>query len=285
MRFAAPDDLRAAWSEYHRLKAIGDELEYEVLNVHGDAGHALAARYLRAGKGRLSEPQRESDSRHPRRSAPAAQGQTAEPPHPGRVVSGPGEPAARPSGGESYWQLYFGTGIVKTVEDFGSQGEPPSHPELLDWLATEFVRTGWDVKAMQRLIVTSATYRQSSIHSGDEGARSGEPSARARSAVPAARRVGPRQRTGRERGSSITHRRTQRLSVSASWPWEEVAWRCLLVAEIWRKPWPRSVPAQHVHVLEADRVAAVPGTFDAPNREKCAARRSVTKHPCRRWYC
>ena len=61
-----------------------------------------------------------------------------------------------------FWQMYFGTGLVKTVEDFGSQGEAPSHPELLDWLATEFARSGWDVKAMQKLIVTSATYRQSS---------------------------------------------------------------------------------------------------------------------------
>jgi hypothetical protein len=61
-----------------------------------------------------------------------------------------------------FWQMYFGTGIVRTTEDFGSQGEPPSHPELLDWLATEFVRTGWDVKAMQKTIVMSATYRQAS---------------------------------------------------------------------------------------------------------------------------
>ncbi|MEJ7607374.1 MAG: DUF1553 domain-containing protein [Bryobacteraceae bacterium] len=61
-----------------------------------------------------------------------------------------------------FWQMYFGTGIVKTVDDFGAQGEWPSHPELLDWLATEFVRSGWDVKAMQKLIVTSGTYRQSS---------------------------------------------------------------------------------------------------------------------------
>jgi hypothetical protein len=60
------------------------------------------------------------------------------------------------------WQTFFGTGLVKTVEDFGVQGERPSHPELLDWLATEFVRTGWNVKALHRLLVTSATYRQAS---------------------------------------------------------------------------------------------------------------------------
>jgi hypothetical protein len=61
-----------------------------------------------------------------------------------------------------FWQLYFGTGLVKTVEDFGSQGEWPSHPDLLDWLATSFVSSGWDVKALQKQIVMSATYRQSS---------------------------------------------------------------------------------------------------------------------------
>jgi hypothetical protein len=60
-----------------------------------------------------------------------------------------------------YWQMFFGTGLVKSAENFGSQGEPPSHPELLDWLATEF-SSHWDIKALQRLILTSATYRQSS---------------------------------------------------------------------------------------------------------------------------
>src|SRR5205814_10150673 len=59
------------------------------------------------------------------------------------------------------WQLHFGTGIVKTAEDFGRQGEWPSHPELLDWLAAEFMN-GWDVKRLHRTIVTSATYRQRS---------------------------------------------------------------------------------------------------------------------------
>jgi mono/diheme cytochrome c family protein len=61
-----------------------------------------------------------------------------------------------------FWQGYFGRGIVITSEDFGTQGDKPSHPELLDWLACEFMARGWSMKAMHRLIVESATYRQSS---------------------------------------------------------------------------------------------------------------------------
>src|SRR5262249_13966169 len=61
-----------------------------------------------------------------------------------------------------WWQLFFGTGIVETVEDFGSQGAWPTHPELLDYLATEFSGNGWNVKALLKQIVLSATYRQAS---------------------------------------------------------------------------------------------------------------------------
>jgi hypothetical protein len=60
------------------------------------------------------------------------------------------------------WAAFFGRGIVKTTEDFGYQGDEPTHPELLDWLAVEFVKQGWSLKKLHRLIVTSATYRQSS---------------------------------------------------------------------------------------------------------------------------
>ncbi|MHC2070424.1 PSD1 and planctomycete cytochrome C domain-containing protein [Bremerella sp. T1] len=63
------------------------------------------------------------------------------------------------------WQDHFGTGLVKTVDDFGLQGEMPSHPELLDWLAVEFIESGWDMQAMHRLMVTSAAYRQASKQS------------------------------------------------------------------------------------------------------------------------
>jgi len=65
------------------------------------------------------------------------------------------------------WQAYFGKGLVDTENDFGTQGSPPSHPELLDWLAGEFLERRWSQKAVHRLIVTSATYRQSSRHRED----------------------------------------------------------------------------------------------------------------------
>lgn len=65
----------------------------------------------------------------------------------------------------SLWQAYFGIGLLETSEDFGHQAARPSHPELLDWLACEFMESGWDMKHIHRLIVTSATYRQSSVAS------------------------------------------------------------------------------------------------------------------------
>ena len=68
------------------------------------------------------------------------------------------------------WQRYFGLGIVETENDFGSQGTEPSHPELLDWLASELVRRDWDLKAMHRMILNSATYRQSSVYRADAAA-------------------------------------------------------------------------------------------------------------------
>jgi hypothetical protein len=66
------------------------------------------------------------------------------------------------------WMHHFGRGIVPTPGDFGRLGEPPSHPELLDWLADEFVRNGWSLKSLHRMIVRSEAYRQSSVRSGSE---------------------------------------------------------------------------------------------------------------------
>lgn len=77
-------------------------------------------------------------------------------------VTNPNNPLAARVAMNRFWQNFFGTGIVKTAEDFGNQGEMPSHPELLDWLATTFVESGWNVKALNKMIVMSATYRQDS---------------------------------------------------------------------------------------------------------------------------
>src|SRR5262245_66526251 len=68
------------------------------------------------------------------------------------------------------WQHLFGRGLVATPENFGLSGEPPTHPELLEWLAAEFARGGWRVKPMLRLMMASSAYRQESRSWGEEGA-------------------------------------------------------------------------------------------------------------------
>jgi hypothetical protein len=89
------------------------------------------------------------------------------------------------------WKHHFGTGIVATPGNFGKTGAPPTHPELLDWLADEFVKSGWSLKSLHRLIVTSATYRQAS--NSEHGTRSTEPSVPS-SALPAPRSIDPDNR-------------------------------------------------------------------------------------------
>jgi hypothetical protein len=79
-----------------------------------------------------------------------------------RWLVDPGNPLVGRVTMNRHWAAFFGRGLVRTTEDFGFQGEPPTHPELIDWLAVELVNQGWSIKKMHRLIVTSATYRQSS---------------------------------------------------------------------------------------------------------------------------
>ena len=88
-----------------------------------------------------------------------------------RWVTDPANPLLARVTVNRIWQEYFGRGIAETENDFGTQGSPPTHPELLDWLATEFIRSGWSQKAIHRAIVTSATYRQASKVRPDLGER------------------------------------------------------------------------------------------------------------------
>ena len=180
-----------------------------------------------------------------------------------------------------YWQMYFGTGLVKTTEDFGSQGEAPSHPELLDWLATEFIRGGWDVKAMQRLIVTSATYRQASRVSPELLEKDPENRLLAR---------GPRFRLQaemiRDNVLAISGLLVERLGGPSVFPyqpkglWEETAYGDVYSAQTYS---PGSGPDLYRRSMYSfwKRTSPPPSlnTFDAPDREKCTARRARTNTP------
>ena len=178
-----------------------------------------------------------------------------------------------------YWQMYFGTGLVKTADDFGSQGEAPSHPELLDWLATEFVRTGWDVKAMQRLIVTSAAYRQASVVTPALHERDPENRLIAR---------GPRVRLEaemiRDQALSLSGLLSTKMGGPSVKPYQpEGLWEQLSAfqgrklferstgEDLWRRSvysyWKRTVPPPAMTI------------FDAPTRESCVVRRQMSSTP------
>ena len=176
-----------------------------------------------------------------------------------------------------YWEALFGRGIVPTSEEFGSQGEPPTHPELLDWLATELMDSGWDTRALVRAIVTSAVYRQSSEVVGD--AASADPDNRwlAR---------GPRVRLGaevvRDQALAVSGLLSNKMygppvrppqpnlgltaAFGSSTDWETSAGDDRYRRGIYTT-WRRSNPYPSM------------ATFDAPNREVCTLKRGRTNTP------
>jgi hypothetical protein len=176
---------------------------------------------------------------------------------------------------------YFGTGIVKTVEDFGVQGEWPSHPELLDWLGTEFVRSGWDVKAMQRVIVTSATYRQSSRVTPVLAEKDPENRLLAR---------GPRFRMEaeqiRDNALAISGLLVANIGGPSAKPyqpkgiWEDVAYGGEFTAQRFVQDQGDSLYRRSMYTFWK-RQAPPPSmlVFDAPSREVCTARRPRTNTP------
>ncbi len=178
-----------------------------------------------------------------------------------------------------YWQMFFGTGLVKTADNFGSQGEAPSHPELLDWLATEFMRTGWNVKAMQRLIVTSAAYRQSSAATPELRERDPENRLIAR---------GTRERLSaemiRDQALSVSGLLSTKMGGPSVKPYQpEGLWEQLSAfqgrklferstgEDLWRRSvysyWKRTVPPPSMTI------------FDAPTRESCVVQRQLSTTP------
>jgi hypothetical protein len=174
-----------------------------------------------------------------------------------------------------YWQNMFGTGIVRTVEDFGNQGELPSHSALLDWLAIEFMESGWDVKVLHKLMAMSHTYRQSSKATSEELlARDKKNRLLARG--PSKRLTGEMLRNNALVASGLMNDKIGGPSVKPYQP--EGLWKINGAAyeedkgnKLYRKSmytiWKRTVPHPTI------------ASFDAPERSFCTVRRQETNTP------
>ena len=164
----APPAIQEAVREVARLERQRDELWASFPTVMVMEERTVRKPTYRLNRGSYDAPAEEVFPGVPAVLPPLPEGVEANRLSFARWLVDPGHPLTARVTVNRFWQMYFGTGLVKTAENFGTQGEFPSHPELLDWLATEFVDSGWDVKALQRAIVTSAAYRQASHVSADE---------------------------------------------------------------------------------------------------------------------
>jgi hypothetical protein len=180
-----------------------------------------------------------------------------------------------------FWQQVFGTGLVKTAEDFGTQGEPPSHPELLDWLAVQFREEGWNVKALLKQMVMSATYRQSSRVTPEQLAK--DPANRLLSR-------GPRFRLDaealRDQALAVSGLLVEKLGGPGVKPpqpsglWEAVGYLTSNTRNFTADKGAEKVHRRSLYTFWK-RTAPPPvmSTFDAPSREACMVRRERTNTP------
>jgi hypothetical protein len=158
----APQEIRQAWEKLTALRLENEQLDRTFPSVMVMAENPVRKQTHVLLRGAYDKPGETVEPGVPSVLPPLAPGVANNRLGFAKWLVAPENPMLARVTVNRFWQMYFGTGIVKTVEDLGAQGEWPSHPELLDWLANEFVRTGWDVKGMRKLFVMSATYRQSS---------------------------------------------------------------------------------------------------------------------------
>ena len=172
------------------------------------------------------------------------------------------------------WQNFFGVGLVKTAEDFGNQGEMPSHPELLDWLAVSFRESGWDIKKLNKLIVMSATYRQDSRVSKD--VREKDPENRLLSHGPAFRMSAEMIRDNALTASGLLNPKIGGKSIRPYQP--PGLWEINSATYV-----PDSGAAVYRRSIYVIVKRSVPNptlsTFDAPSRSYCVVRRQSTNTP------
>ena len=158
----APTEILEAWREVASLEREREDLWAGFPTVMVMEELAERRPTFRLNRGAYDNPAEEVFPGVPAVLPPLPEGVEANRLSFARWLVDPAHPLTARVTVNRFWQMYFGTGLVKTAENFGTQGEYPSHPELLDWLATRFIDSGWDVKALQKDIVTSAAYRQAS---------------------------------------------------------------------------------------------------------------------------
>jgi len=175
-----------------------------------------------------------------------------------------------------FWQMLFATGIVKTVEDFGSQGEWPVHPDLLDWLAVEFMDSGWDVKKLMKTIVMSATYRQSSAATPELLQKDPENRLLAR---------GPRFRLPaemvRDQALAVSGLLKEKLGGPSVKPYQPAGlWKELAGGSDYQRDHGEALYRRSLYTFWK-RAVPPPGmmTFDSAGREACTVRENRTNTP------
>jgi hypothetical protein len=193
-----------------------------------------------------------------------------------RWLVGPDNPLTARVTVNRLWETLFGRGLVATVEDFGTQGERPSHPELLDWLAVELVEKGWSQKALLREIVTSATYRQCSTVT---------PALRERDPDNQLLARGARFRVEAEMVRDVALAASGLLSPKIGGPsvyplQPEGIWNVPYSSMKWEMSSGEDLHRRSLYTF-LRRSSPYPGlrTFDAPSREQCTARRVRTNTP------
>jgi hypothetical protein len=277
----APAEMRDQYAELKKLKQRKEEIERSVLTAMVMSEMEKPRETFVLGRGDYRNKTEKVLPGVPSILPPLAKDAPLNRLTLARWLISPSHPLTARVAVNRYWQMYFGHGIVKTSEDFGSQGEPPAHRELLDWLATEFMQTGWDIRALQRLIVTSAAYRQSSKATPEMIEKDPENRLLAR---------GPRLRlpaeTVRDNALAISGLLEKRIGGPGFFPyqpkglWEEMAFGDGFSAQIYAESKGRDLYRRSMYTFWK-RTVPPPSlaAFDAPDREKCASRRPMTNTP------
>jgi len=281
LNYAAPRQYRDTYARLTMLRAEREELRKSIPTTMVMAEMKKPRETFVLGRGQYDSPQEKVTAGVPAFLLPLPKDAPLNRMSLAKWLVDPQNPLTARVEINREWQSFFGTGIVKTAEDFGSQGEPPSHPELLDWLATEFIRTGWDVKAMQRLVVSSATYRQSSRVTPE--LQESDPQNRLLARGPRVRLAAEEIRDSVLAASGLLNGTIGGPGVRPYEPkrhWDEAALNTSFLGQNYKQSRGTDLYRRSLYT-QWKRNAPPPflATFDVPERDKCMARRTLTNTP------